>query len=97
MQEITKLTEDLAHLSRKLTMLAYRMVLEPASVCECVCVFTFPNMNISEASWSIAIRFYLNHHWRGGNAALGFGPDGIRTLVSMATDSFHSVMVGEML
>ena len=29
------------------------------------------------------------HHWDGGKAALGFGPDRIRTLVSMATISSH--------
>ena len=28
-------------------------------------------------------------HWVGGKDALGFGPDRIRTLVSMATDSSH--------
>ena len=32
-------------------------------------------------------KFYLNHHWGGGKAAIGFGPDWIGTLVSMATDS----------
>ena len=36
----------------------------------------------------IEIKFYLKHHWGGGKAALGFGPDGIGTLVSM--DNFHS-------
>ena len=30
-------------------------------------------------------------------AALGFGPDRIRTLVSMATESFHRVIKGENL
>ena len=28
-------------------------------------------------------------------AALGFGPDGINTLVSMATDSSHRVIMGK--
>ena len=34
----------------------------------------------------MAIKFHLEHHWGGGLAALGFGPDRIRTLVSMGTD-----------
>ena len=67
------------------------------SVCLCVCVFTFSNMNISETSWPIATKFYLKHHWVGGKDALGFGPDRIRTLVSMATDSSHRVIMGKML
>ena len=52
-------------------------------------------MNISAASKPIATKFYLKHHW--GKAALGFGPDRIRTLVSMATDSSHRVIMGENL
>ena len=32
-----------------------------------------------------------------GEAALGFGPDRIGTLLSMATDSSHKVIMGEML
>ena len=40
-------------------------------------------------------KFYLNHHWGGGKATLGFGPDRIGTLVSMATDSSHSVIIME--
>ena len=35
---------------------------------------------------SIAIKFYLKHYWGGGKAAIGFEPERIRTLVSMATD-----------
>ena len=60
-------------------------------------VFTFSNMNISETSGSIVIKFYLKHHWLGGKDALGFGPDGVRTLVSMATDSSHRVIMGKTL
>ena len=63
----------------------------------CVCVFTLSNMNISETSGSIVTKFYLKHHWVGGKNALGFGPDRIRTLVSMATDSSHRVIMGKML
>ena len=43
----------------------------------------------------IVTNFYLNHHWDGGKAALGFGPDRIGTLVSMATDSSHRVIMGK--
>ena len=53
-------------------------------------------MNISETSGLIVvIKFYLKHHWGEGKAALGFGPDRIRTLVSMATDSSHRVLMGK--
>ena len=52
-------------------------------------------MNISEASWPIAIKFYLKHHWGGGKAAWGFGADQFRTMVSMATDSSHRVIMGK--
>ena len=63
----------------------------------CVCVFTFSNMNFSETSGPIATKFYLKHHWVGDKDALGFGPDQIRTLVSMATDSSHMVIMGKIL
>ena len=63
----------------------------------CVCVFTFSNMNISETSGPIVTKFYLKLHWVGGKDALGSGPDRIRTLVSMATDSSHRVIMGKML
>ena len=75
----------LAHLSRRLTRWAYRMGLKPASVR----ASTISNMNISETSNQIL------HHWGGGKAALGFGADQIRTLVSMATDSSHRVIMGK--
>ena len=66
-----------------------RIPIEPASVC----VFTLSNMNISATSWLITNKFYLN----GGKAALGLGPDRIRTLVSMATDSSHRVLLEKIL
>ena len=59
--------------------------------------FTLSNINISEISWPIAIKFHLEHHLGGVLAALGFGPDRIRTLVSTATDSSHRVLMGENL
>ena len=53
---------------------------------------TLSNMNISETSWPIAIKFYMKHHCGGGLTALGFEAARIRTLVSMATDSSHRVI-----
>ena len=85
----------LAHLSRRLTRWAYRMGLEPASVRPCVRASTLSNMNISETSRPITIKFYLKHHWGGGKAALGFGADQLRTLVFMAADSSHRVIMGK--
>ena len=67
------------------------MGLEPASVR----ASTLSNMNISETSKPITIKLYLKHHWGGGKAALGFDADQIRTLVSMATDSSHRVIMGK--
>ena len=52
-------------------------------------------MNICGTSGSIAIKFYLKHQCGGGKAALGFGPDRKRNLVSMATYSFNRVIMGE--
>ena len=64
----------------------------------CVCV----SVNIFKLE-------YLRNHWANcnkilsapslgwGKAALGFGPDRIGTLVSMATDSSHRVIMGKML
>ena len=52
-------------------------------------------MNISETDWSIAIKFYMKHHWGRGKAALGFGADQIKNLVSMATDSSNRVIMGK--
>ena len=59
--------------------------------------FTLSNMNISETSYSIKIKFHLEHHLGGGSTALGFGRDGIRTLVSMATDNSYTVIKGNIL
>ena len=66
------------------------------AVCLAVCLWTFSNSHISATSGPIVTKFYLNHHW-GGGKALGFGTDRIRTLVSMATDSSHRVIMGKML
>ena len=50
-------------------------------------------MNISKTNGSIATKFYLKHHVGGGLAALYFGPDRFRILVSMATESSHRVIM----
>ena len=73
------------------------MGLKPASVSVHASVHasTLSNMNISETSRPITAKFYLKHHWGGGKAALGFDADQIRTLVSMATDSSHRVIMGK--
>ena len=60
-----------------------------------MCVSTLSNMNISKASGPIATKFYLKHRWVREKAALGFGPGRIGTLVSMATDSSHWVIMGK--
>ena len=52
-------------------------------------------MIISTTSRPIPIKFYLKHHWGGGKAALCFEPDRIGTLVSIATDSSHKVIMGK--
>ena len=62
-----------------------------------LCASTLSNMNISEISWPIIIKFYQKHHWGGGLTASGFWLDWIRTLVSMATDSTHRVIMGQIL
>ena len=39
------------------------------------------------------MKFNQKHHWDRGEAALGLGLDWIKTLVSMATDSSHRVIM----
>ena len=77
----------LAHLSRRLRgeLIVYHSSRRPW-----VRASTFSNMNISETNRPIAIKFNLNHHWGREKASVGFDPDHIRALVSMATDSSHS-------
>ena len=60
-----------------------------------VSVSTLLNINTSETSKPIATKFYLKHHFGRGKAALGFEQDRIGTLVSMATDSSHRVIMGK--
>ena len=52
-------------------------------------------MNISEASRPIPIKFYLKHHLGRGKAARVFCASQFRTLVSMATDTSYSVIMGK--
>ena len=79
------------------SFLAYCIPVEPASIRACVHLFTLSNMIISTTSRPIPTKFYLKHHWGLGKAALYFGPDRIGTLVSMATDSSHRVLIGKIL
>ena len=58
---------------------------------------TLSNIIISTTSRPIPTKFYLKHHWGGGKASLGFGPDRFGTLVSMATESPHRVIMGKIL
>ena len=67
------------------------------SVSLCIRAFTLSDMNNSETSRSIIIKFHRKHYWGRGLAGLGFGPDRIRTLVSMATNSSHRVIMGKVL
>ena len=59
-------------------------------------VHTFKH-DISEISRLIVIKFHQKHHWGKGLTPVGFGPDRIRTLVSMATDSSHRFKMGKTL
>ena len=85
----------LAHLSRRLKG---ELIVYPCSGlrrCRRGRRSPFSNMNISEARRPIAIKFYLKHHWGAEKDAWGFGADQFRTLVSMATDSAHRVIMGK--
>ena len=95
---------DYSSPERRLTRLAYGMGFERASVgpCgrtwsvdSCVSALALSNMNVSATKRLITAKFYQQHHWCGVKAALG--PDRIGTLVSMATDSSHRVLMGGIL
>ena len=88
----------LAHLSRRLKgeLIVYRSIRRPW-VRASVRASTFSNSKISATSGPIVTKFYLKHHWGRGLIALGFGPGKIGTLVSMAMDSSHRVIMGKML
>ena len=79
----------LANLSRRLIgeLIAYTWSgVRPSSS-------TILNMNICATSGPITMKFYKKHHSDGGKAALGFGPDRLKTVVSMATDSSFRVIM----
>ena len=61
------------------------------------CVNTFKHEYLCNqfANWNEILFEALKHHWGGGKASVGFDPDQIRTLVSMATDSSHRVIMGK--
>ena len=68
-------------------LIVYRSSRRPsvrACVGACVRVFTLSNISLRPMR-----RLQPKHHLGGGLAARGFGPDRIRTLVSMATESSH--------
>ena len=91
----------LAHLSRKLTSRAYSITVEPASVRACVrrsvraSVNTFKHEYICNqlADWNESLS-EASLGW-GKGFTVDFDPDWIRTLVSMATDSSHIVIMGK--
>ena len=58
---------------------------------------TLSSINISKTSWPIIIKFHQKHYWGKGLTVFGFGLDRIRSLVSMATDSSHRVIMGKIL
>ena len=64
-------------------------------MCPSVRALTFSNRNISATSRPFGMKLYLKHHWGGGKASVGFDQDWISTLVSMATDSSHRVIMGK--
>ena len=85
----------LAHLSRRLIgeLIGYSWSGVRPSV-----VVRRPQFQTSISPQPVVVtKFYLKHHCVGGKDALGFIPDRIGTLVSMATDSSHRVIMGKML
>ena len=71
-----------------------RMQIAPCvqALCICVSVNIF-KLEYLRNQWANRNQFYLKHHL----GALGFRPDRIGTLVSMATDSAHRFIMEEML
>ena len=51
-------------------------------------------MNIFKTSWLVIIKFHLKHYWGRELTALCFGPERIRTLVSMGYngENFESTL-----
>ena len=46
-----------------------------------VCASTLSNMNISETSWPIIIKFHQEHHWSGGLTGFEIRQDPTRDLL----------------
>ena len=65
-------------------------------VCVCVCVNIF-KLEYLRNQWANRNEILSEPSLGWGKAALGLGPDRIETLVSMATDSSHRVIMGKML
>ena len=64
------------------------------SVCLCVNIFKLEYLH---NQWANRNKILSEPSLGWGKAASGFGPDRIGTLVSMATDSSHRVIMGKML
>ena len=60
----------------------------------CLCVNIF-KLEFLRNQWDNYNKFLTEPSLGGGEAGLGFGPDRIRTLVSMATDSSHRDIMGK--
>ena len=89
----------LAHLSRRLKgeLMVYqssRRLAVCLSVCLCVNIF---KLKYLRNQWANCNEILSEPSLGWGKAALGFRPDRIGTLVSMATDSSHRVIMGKML
>ena len=55
------------------------------------------NLNISEASWPVLIKFYVNITGVGERLHKVLGQTGSKTLVSMATESSYGLIMGKMM
>ena len=73
------------------SILHRRVRVMPTSVFLCVCM----SVHTLKHEYLCTIQFDLMHHWCLGKAALGFGPDRIRTLVSMAANNYDVVIMGK--
>ena len=89
MSDVALWATCLAHLSQRLRG---ELIVYQSSRHLSVRPSTISNMNISEANRPIAIKFYLK---QGEKDAWGFEADQFRTLISMATDSSHGVIMGK--
>ena len=75
-------------------VLAYSIPVDPASVRPCVNIF---KLQYLRNQWSNRNQILSEASLGRGKDAFGFGPDRIGTLVSMATNSSHRVIMGKML